>query len=387
MSKRLLRKCQNCGRRFFTEGEKKFYDEHNFKYPKLCKRCRELKKQLQRQAEKEVHAIEAFLEQDALGYVRLEELEIAEPDHTLVIIGNGFDKMHGVPSGYYNFRDSMGKHNELRQDLEWLIDSDDVWGNFEENLARLDYSLFYGMLDEALKAYGSYQSYRESGSIADIHAPAEMLMNPVDSIVRKLPQKFREWVDKLETPHSLDKVSRLIKPGMCYLNFNYTEFLETVYGVAHEDITYIHGFRKNPGDILVVGHSEENDYLPPEPKGVPYYKDPVMLGVFEEAALDIGNHMNWYDDAMTKHTKQIISENKAFFESRKDIRSIVTLGHSLSQVDWPYFEELIKSSGLHDVRWMISFYSEEDLVRIYYFCRKMRIKAEKITLVDLSEPE
>ena len=52
--------------------------------------------------------------------------------------------------------------------------------------------------------------------------------------------------------------------------------------------------------------------------------------------------MGWYDDAMKKHTRQIKSENKAFFEGQEDIRCIVTQGHSLSHVDWPYFEELIK---------------------------------------------
>lgn len=76
--------------------------------------------------------------------------------------------------------------------------------------------------------------------------------------------------------------------------------------------------------------------------------------------------MNWYDDAMTKHTKQIIEEHKEFFENQPDIESVVTLGHLLFQVDWPYFRELIKSSGLVNVEWKISFYSDDDL-RKYFF--------------------
>ncbi len=50
------------------------------------------------------------------------------------------------------------------------------------------------MLDSALQMFGSYQSYKEDGSIADIMAPAEMLMEPVDTIIRKLPKAFRKWV-------------------------------------------------------------------------------------------------------------------------------------------------------------------------------------------------
>ena len=168
--KKLLRNCNICGKRFFTEGEKHYYDEHNLKYPKLCKSCREMRKQ----AKKEMQRIEAFYKRAKLEYIKLSDLEIIEPEHTLVIIGNGFDKMHGVPSGYYNFRDSMGKRNRLRENLEMYIDSDDVWGNFEENLAKLDSSLFYEMLDDALHMYGSYESYKRDGSIADIMVPTSI---------------------------------------------------------------------------------------------------------------------------------------------------------------------------------------------------------------------
>ena len=378
--KKLLRNCNICGKRFFTEGEKRYYDEHNLKYPKLCKSCRELRKQ----AQKEMQRIEAFYKHAKLEYIKLADLEIIEPEHTLVIIGNGFDKMHGVPSGYYNFRDSMGKRNRLRENLEMYIDSDDVWGNFEENLAKLDSSLFYEILDDALRTYGSYESYKRDGSIADIMVPAEMLMNPVDEIVRKLPKQFRKWVNELPNQvKGIEEIYKVFTSEVRFLNFNYTEYLETAYGIDHNKVTYIHGYRKNEDDILVVGHAEEDYYVPREPKGIPHYKDPDMCGVFAEASLQIDNHLNWYEDAMTKHTKKIIEEHKGFFEGQTDVQCIITLGHSLSSVDWPYFEELIKDSNLENVNWMISFYSNEDLVRIFYFIEKMNIKPEHITLIDL----
>jgi len=328
--------------------------------------------------------ISDFYQQPEFLYVKLQDFYISEPEHTLIVIGNGFDKMHGIPSGYYDFRDSMKKGNALRENLELLIDSDDLWGNLEENLARLNDSIFYEMLDPALQMFGSYQSYKKDGSIADIMAPAEMLMEPVDTIIRKLPKEFREWVNSLPAKRAKAEISNIFKPGLRFLNFNYTEFLETLYDVPHEKITYIHGCRRNPRDILVIGHAEDDYYLPPDPKGVPNYKDPVMQGIFEEASLQIGNHMNWYENAMTKHTKQIIKEHKDFFENQADIKCIVSLGHSLSRVDWPYFKELIKSSGLDNVEWKISFYSEDDLKRIYFFCQEMNIRSDYITLIDLS---
>ena len=42
------------------------------------------------------------------------EIPLVDSNTTLYIIGNGFDMMHGVPSSYYNFRDTIGKNNMLR---------------------------------------------------------------------------------------------------------------------------------------------------------------------------------------------------------------------------------------------------------------------------------
>jgi hypothetical protein len=66
------------------------------------------------------------------------EIPLVDSNTTLYIIGNGFDMMHGVPSSYYNFRDTIGKNNMLRITLESYIRKDDVWGDFEDSLAYLD---------------------------------------------------------------------------------------------------------------------------------------------------------------------------------------------------------------------------------------------------------
>ena len=67
--------------------------------------------------------------------------------------------------------------------------------------------------------------------IADIIVPAEMLMEPVDVIVRKLPKEFRRWINDLPAKPTLAEMSNILKPGLRHLNFNYTEFLESLYDV------------------------------------------------------------------------------------------------------------------------------------------------------------
>ena len=57
----------------------------------------------------------------------------------LYIIGNGFDKHHEVPSGYWDFHKWLKEKNpELVEQIDELYGySDDLWGNFEVELATL----------------------------------------------------------------------------------------------------------------------------------------------------------------------------------------------------------------------------------------------------------
>ena len=70
----------------------------------------------------------------------------------------------------------------------------------------------------------------------------DMAMLPVDTITNELPKKFRRWIESLKVDSSVKPLSGLVKPGAKYLDFNYTEFAETLYGA--KGVCYIHGSRK-----------------------------------------------------------------------------------------------------------------------------------------------
>ncbi len=63
--------------------------------------------------------------------------------------------------------------------------------------------------------------------------------------------------------------------------------------------------------------------------------------------------------AFQKPVGDIITENKSFFESIRNINEIIILGHSLNPVDIPYFEE-IKKQTINTPKWNVSFYKEEE---------------------------
>ena len=69
--------------------------------------------------------------------------------------------MHRVPSSYYNFRDSLGKHNRLREDLEIALTSEDIWADFENALGTLNLELMGGrdIIDMWLDNFGFFSSF------------------------------------------------------------------------------------------------------------------------------------------------------------------------------------------------------------------------------------
>lgn len=103
-----LLKCMECSSEFFTEGEKIFYENKGLTMPKRCKPCRDKRRHLLEQIKVEKE-LEELLPTLPFRQIEMAEVTTPNPNAALFIIGNGFDLMHGIPSSYYNFRDTVGK--------------------------------------------------------------------------------------------------------------------------------------------------------------------------------------------------------------------------------------------------------------------------------------
>ena len=68
------------------------------------------------------------------------------------------------------------------------------------------------------------------------------------------------------------------------------------------------------------------------------------------------------------------------FDSLKEVRKIVILGHSLSDVDMPYFDKIANSIMKDQVEWEISYHTHEDINRIHHFCKRYGISAQPTLL-------
>jgi hypothetical protein len=380
-----LLKCIECGTDFFTEGERDFYNSRGLNMPKRCKPCRAKKKIRYEQERKERERVERQKELEeflpTLPFKQIDKVEITDPNTTLFIIGNGFDIMHGVPSSYYCFRDSMGRHNELRNALEMYIRKEDLWADFEESLAHLDNEAMLSTVNDWMDIFDVKDQFDDDFSAADFFMAAETATGPAQTIIRELPRRFRKWVCTLKPTNARKPLVDILAKESTFINFNYTEFLETLYGIPKNNVWYIHGDRREKKE-LILGHAPGAEFeVEINPRG----RSGKRLRMKNQTVYDLhetaGYHLSSYYDSTTKKSGDVIKANKDRFEALSEVDHVVVIGHSLSPVDYPYFKEIIKhNQNPTNMKWYISWFSSNDLKRIAEFVPEMNILSSNVEL-------
>ena len=364
--------CKTCGKQFLGEAKysycricsKKWHEEQAKKQEQAeTLKWKEQKKQEQELFESEVQAYKPILMENITPSVQ-----------TLYIIGNGFDLMHRVPSSYYNFRDSLGKHNSLRVDLETALTSEDMWADFENSLGTLNLDLMGSrdIIDMWLDNFGFYDD--EDGGAAEFYMAVEAAATPISNLVSSLQPTFRRWVGRLEVGTDDRPLSGLIHPQAKVLDFNYTEFIETLYGV--KDVCYIHGSRKKKGK-LILGHKPGATGDLYERSRKPRTYRQAVIDVAQDNVLDL---VGQYDEDLTKNSQEIIKSHQAFFRGLACIDQIVVIGHSISPVDWDYFAEVNKIAV--KAHWYFGVHGLNDLRNMSELIKSQNIKKYRVFRTD-----
>ena len=258
----------------------------------------------------------------------------------LFIIGNGFDLAHGIKSGYWHFKEWL--INNGKDSLVGLMDiffsnERDVWSSIEQALGEYDEEsiLEYCKPD---KEFDFDHSLSASARIED--SPMAIFQPVLD----EFRDAFRDWVNSIDISGA-GKAYKLYMSSR-YLSFNYTDTLETVYGIPENQIVHIHGSRLD-NDEYIIGHNN--------------YRNPSSIWdndglIFEQQAHE--NIITWMNE-FTKQYSKNIANHSSFFDSLEGIKQIFVIGHSLSKVDWPYFEEIIKKTG-KNIPWTVYCHIVED---------------------------
>lgn len=265
----------------------------------------------------------------------------------LFIIGNGFDLHHDIPSRYSQFGAYLKTASPTIFEYveKYLFQEEDLWSVFEERLAYLDDDQIIEEAEQFLVSYGA-----EDWSDSYHHDFEYEIEQVVGGLSKKLRDHFATWVRTLPIPtQKRGGLVRCVDPKSRFLNFNYTPTLQRLYAVSDKNVLHIHGSASNPNDSIILGHGWERSL-----------QETLSLQVDEDTDTRVAGGYKLIDDYFSetlKNSASIIQKEKAYFVGLKDVTDVWVLGHSLSEVDYPYFEQIIENTSA-TTRWIVSYHSD-----------------------------
>ncbi|EGQ8479470.1 hypothetical protein GTP37_15160 [Vibrio parahaemolyticus] len=312
----------------------------------------------------------------------------------LYVIGNGFDIHHELPTKYLLFKDYLQRHNRVSYDN--FVNSffcceteEDFWKNFEENLSNLDAEKVIDDLSDYLPHFSSEFKDRDTGAFG-------IEVNSfLKTITSDLKASFIEFIkDAANKGEQEKKLNKIVKDSR-FISFNYTSTLEKLYSVNAKDILYIHGNIYKESEEIILGHGVN----PSEIEFGNYTSNMDDSGLFVEngwlscesdltmmAYNEGANTLMDYYVSSFKNTEKILDENEDFFNSLYDIEEVYVLGHSLSDVDSPYFIRLVK--GLpSSAKWYVSYYFEDEKLGNFYKVIDFGVNEDNIEMISISDLE
>jgi hypothetical protein len=335
---------------------------------------------------------------------------------TLYIIGNGFDLHHGIASKYSDFKIYLAKHDRnLLHTLENLYDCEDIWGDFEKNLLTISRETFIAYISPFLP---TNEVGDDDFTYAELFFSQDHAGELVNRLSENLRKRFHQWIRTLNMPTGYEQRIIEVDNNALFLSFNYTDFIETAYGVPPHQICYLHGKKSDKIGSIILGHGEspENSLenwlkenhrkqrfqLRLKNKRNRYYNNSnsTYLAYF----LEDESKGNWgseakhyaikfaveriedYYEQSFKNLYKVLETNKSFISSLNKIKSIIVKGHSLSEVDMPYFEKILEvNDDPENIEWEVSFHSDANLNRINEFAQELNINPSHIEKFRLGE--
>lgn len=250
----------------------------------------------------------------------------------LYIIGNGFDKHHDIPSGYQDYRRWLEDKEfwDLFETIDGLFGytDDDWWSHFEENLASV----------ETLKIASeeAFQNYPDFGSDSfrdrDWYDAELSVERKMKDAYNDIVHSFNKWVLQLPSGNSA-KIIKIEKDSI-FLTFNYSPTLENLYGIRPHKILHIHG-KAGTDEELILGHGLTYSDIEKRMGERVDEGDYVLQRAKEAAVFSVASHR--------KKVGQILEDHNQWFDNLKHITHIHILGHSLGDVDLPYFYKIFES--------------------------------------------
>lgn len=278
----------------------------------------------------------------------------------LFIIGNGFDKGHGLATSYWDFRtylenrypdflNAFEEHYYIYPGMDGNAKRELLWNDLETNLANINEDV---IIEQAFNV----EMGLESGDIG-IEDTLYVYFTEEFKYIQLLAKYLKQWVRTIRI-RDVKKRTTLIKEAenALYITFNYTGVLQLVYKIGKEKIIHIHGSLRELDDEPVLGHGNKNSIteINEEIQKATRNSDEKtksICRVVENYYLDTFKDINKYTYKLDKLKKENIAE-------------IIIIGHSIAGVDIPYFNIIDVFTG-KKAKWNVYYYCTNEYQRIF----------------------
>lgn len=309
----------------------------------------------------------------------------------LYVLGNGFDLHHGLKTSYYDFAKFLKKNNSeiyslLESYVQYPTSDKDLWSRFEENLANLNIKDILEEHSDALPVFSS-DAFRDG----DRHIFPDIMQQHHQKLTTGLFNEFKEFILNVKYTESAFENKLQLDKSATFLTFNYTNTLERLYNISRNQIIYIHNSAFYDDNDIVLGHGitpeRFEEKRPTPPKGLDdeeleqWYSDHDNY----EYSYDTGKDeiMKYFKDTY-KPTKDIIQNHDSFFRNLISVEEIFVLGHSMSSVDLPYFEQITKSIN-PKTKWSVSYYNISERDKHLNTLKILNIDRSNISVFELED--
>lgn len=282
---------------------------------------------------------------------------MASFDNVLYIIGNGFDLHHGVMSSYGAFESWLkGRNKKLYRKLNDVCRVDYLWRDFERALADVDRDYLLTLGDMWLP-----DGWTEDDGYAELFYAQDTVREEAENLWGNIQKWFRKWVSNITWKEEYDAKKVCLDYEARFITFNYTPFLETQYGIPAENILYVHGKQGDGKNLPIIGHDGRDtfdDWYKKNGCYKRYYKGKRSnLPEVEMMTYSVEEYFSLSEKPVMK----ILCEHQAFIDALYDVEHIYVLGHSLGNVDIPYFKAINAANDYPEkLHWYVSYYSDEE---------------------------
>ena len=294
----------------------------------------------------------------------------------LYIIGNGFDLAHGLETEYKHFRryllvneesflyelerlygyppfnpdiyhislnqqeEKLNQHNEMIEN--WL------WTSFEDNLGKPDEDEIRSICEAA----GDSLKDIEFGVIEDtLNAHYEDQFR----FIERLQEYVLAWAEQIDlSPATIKRGVLRNNTQDWFFTFNYIPVLERIYGIKDSRICHIHG-GVLPIDLYnrpIIGHGNRT----PIEQHEKWQKE--SSDKFDEIGSSMNRaFVNFYQRTY-KNVDRAMAHHAAFFKKLKNLDEILVIGHSVNQIDMPYYIKIHNDNP--NVTWNVYYYRESE---------------------------